>query len=465
MTYPLTFKKACVASLMAAGLATFFGLLLASETFSKQPTDWFAKALNMFVLVIPVLLPSMAVMIQLTYDGFPRWLQFAIAVFFFMVPAAVVWLLFETIRFAIGGFWGVLVGDVVPTFFVSLAVLELLTLVHALGVPLTYLDVSMTRGPSHPTQIRWSGLSKKSLTTRSQEALPVARTVDTPTNRAQTTDVVRLSVFAPAQVTFQDIFMVQAIAHTPRQGHATGKMAHGFDPSTLQRGTKALQSPVSRGTTLTFDLDVPQLHVFDEAQSIVWNGRADVVQFRVGVPDHTPMGNTVGTISVSENSIPIGRVRFTIIVVEKLPASALRRNNVVGEDVKWYTLAFLPYATPDRAQVLGRAQMLTAAGIEYFQDVLSLDPGDRWERKIYLNIDACDLFVLFWSAAAKNSIWVRKETQYALARKGPDQSGPPDIKPVILALPPVPDPWPELRHIHFNDRMVYLISQEQRGQE
>jgi len=57
----------------------------------------------------------------------------------------------------------------------------------------------------------------------------------------------------------------------------------------------------------------------------------------------------------------------------------------------------------DRDKVLTRVQMLTAVGIRYFQDVLNLDPGDRWERQIYRRIDECDLFLRFWSSAARES--------------------------------------------------------------
>ena len=55
--------------------------------------------------------------------------------------------------------------------------------------------------------------------------------------------------------------------------------------------------------------------------------------------------------------------------------------------------------------------MLQAAGISFFQDVLKLDPGVRWEREIYKNIDKCDLFLLFWSPAAKDLQWVIKEAE------------------------------------------------------
>jgi hypothetical protein len=101
--------------------------------------------------------------------------------------------------------------------------------------------------------------------------------------------------------------------------------------------------------------------------------------------------------------------------------------------------------------------MLRLARIRYFQDVLKLEPGDRWERKLYLYIDKSDLFLLFWSTKAKESEWVLKEVRYAIKRKGGDESAPPEMIPVIIEGPPVPEPPEELAHLHFNDYLIYFM--------
>jgi hypothetical protein len=72
----------------------------------------------------------------------------------------------------------------------------------------------------------------------------------------------------------------------------------------------------------------------------------------------------------------------------------------------------------------------------------------------------CDLFLLFWSSAAKTSEWVMKEVKYALLRKGDLETNPPDIVPVILEGPPPVPPPPELQHMHFADHLMYLIQHE-----
>jgi len=113
------------------------------------------------------------------------------------------------------------------------------------------------------------------------------------------------------------------------------------------------------------------------------------------------------------------------------------------------------YAKEDRKEVLKRVQMLQIMKTKFFLDLLSLDPGDRWEKKLYEQIDRCDLFLLFWSQAAKDSQWVRREAEYALKHQQENPNSEPDIVPVILERD-VPPP-PSLAALHFDDRFNYLI--------
>jgi hypothetical protein len=90
-------------------------------------------------------------------------------------------------------------------------------------------------------------------------------------------------------------------------------------------------------------------------------------------------------------------------------------------------LVVLTIAPRDRDEVLERVQMLRLVGVHYFQDVLNLEPGDRWERRLELGIDECDLFLLFWPSDAKAPKWVRQEVSHALRRHGDDDLAPPEI--------------------------------------
>ena len=85
--------------------------------------------------------------------------------------------------------------------------------------------------------------------------------------------------------------------------------------------------------------------------------------------------------------------------------------------------------------------------------MLDLSPGDRWERELYRRIDDCDVFLLFWSSAASQSVWVGKEIAYALARKDGIA-----IQPVPIEGPPIVPPPESLQGLHFNDALLAHIA-------
>jgi len=91
--------------------------------------------------------------------------------------------------------------------------------------------------------------------------------------------------------------------------------------------------------------------------------------------------------------------------------------------------------------------------------VLDLEPGARWAQELYRHIDECDLFLLFWSKAARKSRWVMKEVRYAFDRQDGNQNAPPTIYPVIIENPsPLPPRY--LKHLHFNDKLIYFMRRQ-----
>jgi hypothetical protein len=270
-------------------------------------------------------------------------------------------------------------------------------------------------------------------------------------------DIVDCTVFAPPHAARGEAVFVQVFAHLLDQAEEVQTLAEEFDADTERRAFKTLGAIVRHGDTLDFNLQIPRLTVVDAAQSLIWRGRAESVQFEVEVPKDARLGTNIGTVTISVGSVPIGHVKFKLSIVAQRQHPA-EPSEPVGDDVKRYTSAFVSYSSKDRRKVLERVQMLKPVGIRYFQDLLDLDPGDRWEQKLYLNIGQCDLFLLFWSSDAKASPWVRKEVRYALDRKGSDEFAAPEIRPVIIEGPPIPPPWPELAHLHFGDSLVYLTA-------
>jgi len=268
-------------------------------------------------------------------------------------------------------------------------------------------------------------------------------------------DQVLCTVFAPPFVAPGQSLLVQVFAHLAEQAADAAAIAEELDTDAQRRTFQSLLAPLPVGGRLDFELRMPGLEVDDPVASLVWQRRPEAVQFGVRVPPETLAGAFIGTVDVSLNAAPVGHVKFKLVVADDAPK---RRTEPQGESARRYTAAFISYASKDRDKVLARVQMLSVMGVRYFQDLLSIEPGERWEKKLELGIDECDLFLLFWSSESKRSEWVRKEVRYALARRGDDEMAPPEIRPVIVEGPPIIEPWEELAHLHFNDRLLYFMS-------
>lgn len=272
------------------------------------------------------------------------------------------------------------------------------------------------------------------------------------------TDNVDCSLFAPPSVPRGENFLVQVFAHCPAQAEAARALAKEFDAAAERRGYRSLEAEIAHGTKLTFHLVMPGLEVGDPVQHLVWQGRPHSVQFGAYVPKDQKPGNIIGTVRLSVEDVPAGHIKFNLTIKAKQKGGATQKAAPAGDSARAYRKAFISYAAQDRAEVLKRVQMLSKLRIEFFQDVLDLEPGTRWEMELYRHIDESDLFLLFWSGAAKQSEWVLKEVRYALARKRDDDTSPPEIIPVIIEGPPPAAPPPELAHLHFNDYLVYFMA-------
>ena len=280
--------------------------------------------------------------------------------------------------------------------------------------------------------------------------------------RLKRRDLLESSIFAPPDVTAGQILFVQVFAHRPDQRQEAERESARADRQAELRGRRSLTTEVSRGTQLGFHLHVPGLEIDRPHESLVWRGRPEAVQFAVQVPEDHPPGPVVGTVTASIDRVPVGHVKFKLTVGAGAATTTASTSEHLG-DAHRYRRAFVCYASKDRPEVIRRVAMLRIAGVRVFQDVLSIEPGEQWEKKLYEYIDRCDLFLLFWSSAAKDSEWVEKEVHYACGRKHGDAMSPPEIYPVILESPPPSPPPAELAHLHFNDWTMYLAQEPTSG--
>ncbi len=268
-------------------------------------------------------------------------------------------------------------------------------------------------------------------------------------------DLVDCTVFAPPRVPLGQSVLIQVFVHLPEQAAEAKQLAREFDDRAERRGFQSLEAEVERGSCLTIQLILPGLRVAEPARRLTWRGRTTSVQFEAAAPAGLRPGPVIGTALVSQQGEPIGHIKFKL---ELTPPEAVAAPAApLGHDARRYELVFISYSSQDRAEVLKRVQMLKRLKVRCFQDVLDLEPGDRWEEELYRHIDRSDLFLLFWSRAAKGSAWVMREVKYALRRQGERAGGLPEVVPVVLEGPPIPAPPPELQHLHFNDQILSFL--------
>jgi TIR domain len=237
-------------------------------------------------------------------------------------------------------------------------------------------------------------------------------------------DSVTCTVFAPPEAYPGMNLMVQTFAHVAGDSEIVGELAGEFDHQAKRLAAKLLDKHVRRDTELTFSLSMPGLQIDDPVQKLVWRGQPEAIQFGVGVPEHFSEQEIIGTVYVSQSGVPFGHAKFLLRIVDL--QDGLTSKIAQPEKVSaWrrYEYAFISYASADRPEVLKRVQMLSRFHIDFFQDLLTLEPGEQWEQTIYQSIDRSDVFFLFWSSAARSSEWVMKEIRYALERKGADRWG------------------------------------------
>jgi hypothetical protein len=272
---------------------------------------------------------------------------------------------------------------------------------------------------------------------------------------------VQCGVFGPRAVKRNAEFLIQVFLYRREDSERALSLATEADEQAERHGQKTLEVQVAMQMRLTVHLDIPCLTVSNPHQSIVWLGQPDSVQFVVGVPPSLELDSIIGCVAVRVEEIPVGCIRFKLSIVAKSEKSQPSEPGVLGDDARRYRNVFLSYASKDRDEVLKRAQALRALRVKFFQDVLSLEPGDQWQELLFKHIDECDLFLLFWSRAAKESEWVMKEIRHARQRRDRDPNRLPDIHPIVI--PPPVDPPDELADLQIGDYLHLLMRDGERA--
>jgi hypothetical protein len=260
------------------------------------------------------------------------------------------------------------------------------------------------------------------------------------------------TVFAPDRVERQQLALLQVFLHDPEDRKQAEEDAEKFDPNAKERGHKSLVLDAPVGTVFAFNVEVEGFVFPERTNTLLWTGQPQAATFGFKVPKGCKLGQHSGTVRISQDRLPVGRISFLIEVVRDA-SGALERP--VGKEARHYHACFCSYSSLDRAEMLKRAQGIRAVGLETFIDVMTLRPGDIWNPKILASIEQSDLFVVIWSKNARDSKWVKKESRYAL--KLLEKRGSPDFVPIPVEGPPIASVPRGLKARHFNDELLSLI--------
>jgi hypothetical protein len=296
----------------------------------------------------------------------------------------------------------------------------------------------------------------KTVNRRSSIGPDVLSTLAKPLGRAtQDADV---TVFAPPVAPPGDEVLVQVFVHTPNQ-QMLAQAAKRIEPAAVSVASNPLELPLRPGDSIKVTLEGGAARAAEPVQSAKWNGRCVCLYFMLHLPDAKAERTLTSKLRVFVNGAPAGIVVFRIKVMPNAPDLL---PSVASQEARALRRHFLSYASEDRVQVLKAAQTMSALKLEFFQDLLRLSPGERWQQRLFVEIEKCDIFLLFWSRHAQRSEWVIKEAEHALrcSRSAPADR-PIEIVPVLLEGPPPPLPPASLSEIHFNDPIRYVIFAEE----
>ena len=224
-------------------------------------------------------------------------------------------------------------------------------------------------------------------------------------------DSVSCAVYSPPQWEGGTTELVQIYVYLKKDLYTVETESLAVDPMARRLRAEVLGVDFPRNTRLSVTLSVdPPCDISPPLAAVIWRGEAISISFAVKILPVLFRVRAVGTVEIrlDRSAAPIGVLHFRVELVPK----GTRTESVarpLGEGARLTELVFVSYASEDRFEVLRRVQGLKALGIRFFQDILSLSPGQRWAQELWRCIDKSDVFLLCWSSAASKSEWVRKE--------------------------------------------------------
>ena len=248
---------------------------------------------------------------------------------------------------------------------------------------------------------------------------------------------------APRRVVPGEWFPLNLVMFAPERQAEAKEIASMVADVRVEKQTGAYEVPTRAKVRVCLrSEDIP---IKDSWREGIWLGSVTTFDYDVFVPDDCPKRQLRLTARVYVEEMALTDVSLIVAVGREAgaPVKVIRGKNFT---------AFVSYASQDRPSVAARLQGMETArrDIDLFFDRENLRRGEHWEERLYREIEARDIFYLFWSHNARDSEWVCKELDYALSHKRPD-----DIEPVPLESPEQCPPPAGLSERHFYDRWLH----------
>ena len=230
-------------------------------------------------------------------------------------------------------------------------------------------------------------------------------------DRVPLAEKVNSSIFAPSEAKRGDFMMVQVFLYKDDEKRAVARKASEVDPDASRRNFTPLSVKLKDGDRVKARLKMSSkdIEVNDPVQEMIWQGHYTDCQFCVFVPEAYKPSSLMGTVILTVNDIPCGRMMFKTKIVSR-PQQLYAKI-----DCKTFHKIFISYSHKDERRVKYIAEAYRAQGVDYFFDRHYLKGGDVYPVKIREYIDSADLFILCWSKNAAESDYVTLERRQALA--------------------------------------------------
>lgn len=260
-----------------------------------------------------------------------------------------------------------------------------------------------------------------------------------------TTDSVRFSAISPKKVTAGKYMPINIVMYEDKYRSAVDEIVSTYEEPAKE--SKSGYHDVERNSVIKVVLSSADVHIEDDTEEEIWNGKYINFEFAVKIPSDIIEEQILLTASVYINDVPATKLKLIV------DCNAKPKQNITVSR-KDISSAFVSYASQDRTIVTAYVHAMEAVrpDMKIFFDVDSLRDGQLWNNELMKEIDNCDTLFLCWSPFAKESEWVDKEWRYALETKGDDS-----IEPMSVVPPEKCPPPPELQHKHFNNRLLYII--------